>query len=145
MPTPQMKSFFYVLLVSLFLIISYSYLTTRQSSQSSYSEDGNPREVVVYKEKDVLKLLETLSNQQHQQKHEKYPQLMNISSESVSERADEKKSSKHDYLKKYPEFLNCRKDSLPKWATGSVVPSNMNEYTNPAPENTHNIEYLRGM
>ena len=151
MPTPQMKFFFYILLVSFFLILSYSYITnrTRESFHSSFSqEEVNKKEVVVYKEKDVLKLLESLFNQQ-KRLPQPQTQVQNISSESGNadkKIEDEMKNSKHDYLKKYPDFLNCRKENLPKWTTGSEVLSNPKlAYTNLAPEITYGIDYLRGL
>lgn len=141
---PLLKKYFlYALLVAVFLIMSYSYITYRESSQDLIlTSQVEKKEVVVYKEKDVIKLLDILLDK----KENKKDQLKNLSITSmIEDRNDKQGSLKHDYLKKYPEFLNCRKENLPKWSSASVVQTNMGSYNNLAPQNTHEADYLRGL
>ena len=136
----KLKFFFYLLIITFISIISYSLLINSRGYVPSFT--AKPKEVVVYKEEDVIKLLQSIQQKQHDSAG------ITINSEIIKEIKveDEKTNAKHNYLKKYPDFLNCRKDDLKKWISGSnVSTSDLSTYNSPAPETTHNVEYLRCM
>lgn len=134
----NMKWFAYLLVLSFISIISYSFVTSGYYNSASYSGRSS-KEIFVYREQDVLKLLSIVKK-------------MSAGNDSTAEAFNkikpliqEEKKLSHDYLKKYPNFMNCHKETLKKWTANTVNPNPAPDYSKPAPQETHGIDFTRAV
>lgn len=143
MAVGEMRWLFYLFIITFFIIISYTFLIGR----SQYSQGFIPqKEVVVYKENDVIKLLESLNLQNRVQKDEakKIDNSSSIINKYQSlKKIEENENLRHDYLNRYPTFMNCRNENLKKW-TADISQTNV-DYKAPAPRVTHDAMINRAV
>ena len=135
----NMKWFFYVVCMTFLILISYSFF-----NKTEYSTVPKPypiREEVVYKEKDVLSLLEKFKGL-----HNVNPGTLNeIIKETKSEVNISKPQKKHiDYLEKYPNFMDCTDPNYKKW-TAQTASQLRPDYSLPAPEKMYSNQITRAI
>lgn len=129
------KQFFFVLAtVSVVIVIFYAKYNSAISLMSPHVE-----EVVVYKEKDIMSLLGSLNLNN---KVIPKDNVLQTIAKNITKTNNVKQL--HDYLKKYPQFMDCKKKDIKKWASGSAQ-STITNYAVPAPQLSQDRDYLRAI
>ena len=131
----QKQSIFILALITVGCIFLYTKYDENKRSEPKVEE------VVVYKEKDILSLLGSLDLENRLNKKVVAPTP--ASQNAATTRINEANES-HDYLKKYPQFMDCKKKDVKKWLSGSPQISNFN-YAQAAPQASQHMDYLRAV
>lgn len=144
MQSNKLRWLVYLTILSFFSMISYTMLSYRSSNFERIST--SVREEIVYKEKDVLSLLKKIEKLALIDTNNK-----SITQQSVIENTQDDKNNeittdfRHDYLKKYPNFMNCRRSTLKKWSADLPSVNPKPDYSKQAPKETHNVEFMRAV
>ena len=133
------KMIFYVLCIAFLILSSYSFFN--KSEYSTVTKLSSIREEVVYKEKDVILLLE------------KFKGLQKVNPNTLNEIINENKSEDDiseplkthiDYLAKYPNLMDCTDPNYKKW-TAKTASLPRPDYSLPAPEKMYSNQITRAI